>query len=228
MKILIIHGQSHKGSTYNVAHMLAEKLGGEIEDIFLSRDLNKFCLGCGNCFTDENLCPHREEVESIINKMDKVDIIILASPVYVLHLTGSMKNFLDHLAYRFMVHRPSEKMFKKIGICISTAAGAGMKNTNNEMADSLLFWGVPKIYKYGVAVAEVSYENVKAEIKEKIDKDTTKLAKKILKEKDNLKPGIKTKFLFNIMRMMQKKGWNPSDCKYWEKKGWNKDKRPWE
>ena len=26
MKIVIIHGQNHKGSTYHIAHMLAEKL----------------------------------------------------------------------------------------------------------------------------------------------------------------------------------------------------------
>ena len=26
MKIVIIHGQSHKGSTYHIAHMLAEKI----------------------------------------------------------------------------------------------------------------------------------------------------------------------------------------------------------
>lgn len=30
MKITIIHGQSHKGSTYHVARMLAEKLDGDI------------------------------------------------------------------------------------------------------------------------------------------------------------------------------------------------------
>ena len=28
MKIVIIHGQSHKGSTYHIAHMLAEKISG--------------------------------------------------------------------------------------------------------------------------------------------------------------------------------------------------------
>lgn len=35
MKIVIIHGQSHKGSTYHIAHMLAEKISGDMKDIIL-------------------------------------------------------------------------------------------------------------------------------------------------------------------------------------------------
>lgn len=53
-----------------------------------------------------------------------------------------MKAFLDHYGYRWMVHRPEESMFRKQGVCISTAAGAGLKSTNKDMADSLFFWGV--------------------------------------------------------------------------------------
>ena len=45
MKIVIIHGQSHKGSTYHVAHELAEKTGGEITEFFLPRDFGEFCAG---------------------------------------------------------------------------------------------------------------------------------------------------------------------------------------
>ena len=34
MKIVIIHGQSHKGSTYNIAHILAEKKAKELLKTF--------------------------------------------------------------------------------------------------------------------------------------------------------------------------------------------------
>ena len=37
MKIVIIHGQSHKGSTYHIARILAEIIGGEISEFFLPR-----------------------------------------------------------------------------------------------------------------------------------------------------------------------------------------------
>ena len=40
MKILIIHGQSHKVSTYHIAHLLTDKLQGEVDEIFLPRELS--------------------------------------------------------------------------------------------------------------------------------------------------------------------------------------------
>ena len=43
MKIVIIHGQSHKGSTYHIAHILAEKISGDIKEFFLPRDFGEFC-----------------------------------------------------------------------------------------------------------------------------------------------------------------------------------------
>lgn len=99
---------------------------------------------------------------SITRALDDADVIILASPVYVYHTTGAMKAFLDHYGWRWMVHRPEEKMFSKQAVCISTAAGAGMKSTNRDMADSTFFWGVAKTYRYGIAVMETSWERVSA------------------------------------------------------------------
>lgn len=228
MKITIIYGQNHKGSTYNIAHNLAEKVGGEITEYFLPRDFNNFCLGCTTCFMkDETLCPHYEKLNPITKSMLEADLIILASPVYVYHASGAMKAFLDHYGYMWMVHRPEEAMFKKQAVVVSTAAGAGMKSTNKDMADSLFFFGVPKIYKLGYAVQATSYNEIKDSKKKKIENDLTSLAKKINKKNNKVKPGIKTKAFFGIMRLLQKKGWNKADVDYWNEKGWNKKNRPW-
>lgn len=94
MKIVIIHGQSHKGSTYHIAHMLAEKLDGEIKEFFLPRDFGEFCVGCTRCILEsEKKCPHYEKLKPLTAAIDEADVIILASPVYVYHATGSMKAF---------------------------------------------------------------------------------------------------------------------------------------
>lgn len=228
MKVTVIHGQSHKGSTYHIAKMLTQKLNGDITEFFLPKDFGSFCVGCGNCFSkSEKNCPHYEQLKKITTALDHADVIIMASPVYVYHATGAMKVFLDHYGYRWMVHRPEEKMFLKQAVSISTAAGAGMKSTNKDMADSLFFWGVAKTYKYGVAVREVSWENVNAKIKNKIDKQTTKLAHKIQADFGRVTPSIKTKAFFWMMRLLQKKGWNKADVDYWKEKGWDKKARPW-
>ncbi len=228
MQITIIHGQSHKGSTYHIARMLAGKLEGNVTEFFLPKDFSSFCVGCTGCFEkSETLCPHYEMLKPITEALDQADVIILASPVYVYHATGAMKNLLDHYGYRWMVHRPEEKMFRKQAVCISTAAGAGMRSTNKDMADSMFFWGVARTWRYGVAVMEVSWKNVRPGIKRRIDAKTTILARKIRKNYGHVKPSIKTRIFFNIMRLAQKKGFNEADGEYWKAKGWTGRKRPW-
>ncbi len=228
MKIVVIHGQNHKGSTYHIAHMLAEKINGEISEFFLPRDFGELCVGCTNCFTkSEQKCPHYEKLNPITEAIDEAEVIILASPVYVYHVTGAMKCFLDHYGYRWMIHCPEESMFQKQGVCISTAAGAGTKSTNKDMADSLLFWGVAKRYKYGINVAAVNWNNVGEDKKKEIDNATSKIAKKIILNSKKVKPDIKVKGMFWIFRIMMKRGFNPRDVKYWESKGWTDKNRPW-
>ena len=66
MLIALIHGQNHKGSSYHIGRMLAEKLEKEdnIKEVFLPKDMPHFCCGCTNCFMkDESLCPHYNTVK---------------------------------------------------------------------------------------------------------------------------------------------------------------------
>lgn len=229
MKITVINGQSHKGSTYHIGKMLADKLGGEVTEYFLPKDFGDMCIGCTACILkSEQLCPHYQRIEKLTNAIDEADVLIFTSPVYVYHVTGAMKSFLDHYGYRWMVHRPEKKMFSKQAVCISTAAGAGTKSTNKDIADSLFFWGVPKVYKYGVNVRAMSYSRISDKTKAEIDKKTTDIANKIKAKNGRVKVGLKTKGFFEIMRMIQhKSGWNEADTDYWHNKGWDGKKRPW-
>jgi len=228
MRTVIIHGQSHKGSTCHIAHELAEKLGGEITEFFLPKDFGEMCCGCTKCFVEsEDKCPHYQKLLPITKAIDEADVIILASPVYVFHATGAMKSLLDHYGYRWMVHRPEQSMFGKQGVCISTAAGAGMKSTNKDMADSMFYWGIAKIYRYGIPAAAVNWEGVSEKKKKAIDKATSSIASKIIRRNGKVKPGLKTRIIFSVMRMMQKNGFNPKDMEYWNEKGWTGKKRPW-
>ena len=83
MKIVIIHGQNHKGSTYMAARQLADKIGGEQCEFFLPKDFDKPCLGCYTCFhTDLTQCPHYKELEPLMTAMLEADVLIFESPVY--------------------------------------------------------------------------------------------------------------------------------------------------
>ncbi len=227
MKVAMIHGQNHQGSTYHVGRMLADKLDAEVTEFFLPRDFDQFCTGCTACFMkDEALCPHHEKIAPLTQAIHLADVIILTSPVYVYHVTGSMKAWLDHYGYQWMVHRPDETMFTKQAVCIATAAGAGTKWTNKDMADSFYYWGVGKIYKYGVNVRATSYQKVSQKTKDAIDVHTTKLARQIKQRMGKVKPTYKTRAFFQIMKRVHKRGESP-DAKYWAKQGWTGDVYPW-
>ena len=230
MKVLIISGTNHKGSTYNTGRILAEKLTSaeNISEIFLPRDFGNFCCGCAKCITEsEDKCPHYAELHPITEMLDSSDVLIFTTPTYVFHATGQMKAFLDHYGWRWMVHRPEEKMFGKQAVIISTAAGMGMKSAMKDVADSCFFWGIPRVYKYGKAVMETDWGRVKPEIKAAIGKKTDSLAGKILGREGRVGITLKTRGLFFIMSMMQKNGFNEADVKYWKDKGWTQGKRPW-
>ena len=230
MKAVIISGTSHKGSTYNIGRIVAEKLTDEanISEVFLPRDFGEFCCGCTKCFSESRTkCPHFEKLDPITELIDSADVLILTSPVYVYHCTGAMKAFLDHYGWRWMVHRPEEKMFSKQAVVVSTAAGAGVKSTLKDMADSCFFWGIPQTYKLGMAVAAVDWNSVKPGLKDKINRKADRIAGKILKRQGNVPVPLKTKGFFKIMSIMQRKGWNKADMDYWKAKGWTENKRPW-
>ena len=90
------------------------QIGGEVKEFFLPRDFGEFCIGCTQCFRkSETLCPHYEKINPLTEALDEADVLIFESPVYVYHVTGSMKAFLDHYGYRWMLHRPEESMFHK-------------------------------------------------------------------------------------------------------------------
>ena len=181
MKVVVIHGQNHKGNTYTVAHQLVKKIGGETTEFFLPRDFDEPCIGCWTCFNkDLTHCPHYKKLKPIIDAIDRADVLILASPVYVYHATGQMMAFLDHFGSRWLVHRPDKRAFQKQGVVIATAAGGGMKSTTKDMADSLFFWGFAKIYRLGLGVRASKPEHLSKGVRKKIDKETDKIAKQII------------------------------------------------
>lgn len=230
MNIVIIHGQNHKGSSYHIGRMIADKITTEenITEFFLPRDLNHFCLGCYACIEDDTKCPFYEEKNRIMSAVEAADLLIFTTPTYCMRASAPMKSFIDLTFNYWMVHRPRKCMFGKKAIVVSTAAGSGMKTAIKDITDTLLYWGVPYVLTYGISVQAMSWSKVAETKKQKIEKDTTRIANKVQKAK-RVKPGLKTKALFLMMRMMQKAGWGSGEAEkeYWQQTGWLGKGRPW-
>jgi len=233
MKMVVLHGQMHQGSTYHITKQFIHHLSQnstDIQEFFLPKDAPHACVGCFNCFTKgETNCPHADWIQPIAKAIEEADLIILESPCYVMGMTGQLKAVLDHFGYRWMPHRPHPAMFSKVGLVISTAAGAGTKKVTKAMKENLFFWGIPKIYRYGKNVNAMNWQGVNEKKKLKIEREVIKKSRSISKHIGHAKPGLKTKFMFQIMQMMQKgNDYNPVDKEHWENNGWLAKQKPWQ
>lgn len=127
----------------------------------------------------------------------------------------------------WLVHRPNESMFNKVGLIITSAGGSGVKDTVKLIKNNMFYLGISKVYNYGVTTMKMggNYEEYKN--KEKIKTQVNKKAKAIKKSLNNRKVGFKTRFFFNIFKMTQINGWNKTDSDYWKDKGWFNGKKPY-
>lgn len=232
MEITIIHGQGHKGSTYHISKMVAEGIATEdaiMHEFFMPLDTPPYCIGCYKCiYEGEQHCPHADKVQPIVKAMERSQLIIVDSPTYCLEMTGQLKTFFDHLAYMWVSHRPNAAMFSKVGIVISTAAGAGAKNVAKTLSKQLFWLGIAKTYSITKNVKASSWREVPEKIKQEIEVSVDKTAVKVKHKLQALTINIKMKFIFKVMRQMQKSNdWNMIDKKHWEKNGWLKKSPPW-
>lgn len=230
MKIALIHGHMRRGSTYNISHILLDKISGdkEVTEIFVPDVIKSGCLGCYKCVDNEEACPFYEAKMKIMNAILDSDLLIFTTPTYCMAPAAQLKMFIDLTFTYWMSHRPREVMFGKRAVVISTCAGTGANKAIETVTRTLFYWGVPKVYKYGKSVQAMSFDGIPTKIKNSIDKDMTSLARKLSTNKKPL-VGIKTKFMFGIMRMMQNKnlGSGELEKEYWAKNGWLGNKRPW-
>ncbi len=230
MKIVLIHGQNHKGSSYHIGRMIADKITceKEVTEFFLPKDLNHFCTGCYSCIEDESKCPFYSAKRRIMEAVEQADLLVFTTPTYCMRASAPMKSFIDLTFTYWMVHRPRACMFKKKAVIVSTAAGAGTNTAIKDIATALEYWGISSIKKYGISVQASGWNMVSDDKKSQIEKKTTRIAEALSRNSKG-KISIKTKMLFNMMRMMQKKGWGSGEAEkeYWQEKGWLDRRRPW-
>jgi len=230
MKVVVLHGQHHKGSTYHVAQAIIEEMKVMPQDVseFYFNE-QRHCRGCFVCMLKgEQYCPNYDQIAPVVKSMDEADVIIVESPCYCIGISGQLKSFLDHLAYMWMTHRPKASMFSKVGIVVSTTAGAGSKMVTKDLARNLFYLGVAKIYQYPLILGAGSWQEVSQENKSKIIKHAKNLADKVNKLVGHVKPNIKTKAIFFMFHKMQQNNkWSKVDSQYWKDAGWTEKKRPW-
>jgi len=106
MKVLAINSSSKmdKGNTAMILNPFLEGMkeeGAEVE-LFYTKKLNiNPCMEELNCWLKTpGKCYQNDDMNILYPKIDEVDVIVFASPVYVDGVTGPMKNLIDRMLPR--------------------------------------------------------------------------------------------------------------------------------
>lgn len=103
-KILVLSGSFRKGGN---SDLLCDQLikganeaGNQVEKIFINDKKISFCRGCGVC-NETHKCVLKDDMEEILDKMVKADVIVMATPVYFYTMNGQMKTLIDRCVPRY-------------------------------------------------------------------------------------------------------------------------------
>lgn len=174
---LYINGSNRNKNCYKILNDLKED---DDKLISLSEKNIKYCLGCSSCINElENFCVINDDMQELYINMIKADKIIIASPIYMNHITGILKNVIDRLN-PFSNHGNLKD--KKIYLI---TIGQIDEEENREVADAIkeYFEGISEFMEFefyfvrnltsgdveSIDDVEKSYENYKEIIKEMKD-----------------------------------------------------------
>ncbi|ODA41507.1 flavodoxin family protein [Desulfosporosinus sp. BG] len=122
MNVLAINGSPRKNE--NTATLLNKALegaaaqGAKTELVHLY-DLNfKGCISCFACKLKDGKsygkCAVKDDLTSILEKIDNADAIILGSPIYFGNVTGEMRSFMERMTFPYLVYDKNySSLFKK-------------------------------------------------------------------------------------------------------------------
>ncbi len=122
MKVMGVNGSPRK--KWNTAALLEKALegaasqGAETESFHLYDLSYKGCVSCFACKTKDGRnygrCAVKDDLTPILRKVEEVDVIILASPIYFGTVTGEMRSFMERLLFPYMTYTdPPSSLFSR-------------------------------------------------------------------------------------------------------------------
>lgn len=120
--VLVLQGSPRRdGNTSLLAEAFADgaRLHNAVETLAVCDARVHPCIGCNACYSREGrTCFRRDGMDAIYEKMRRVDVLVLASPVYFYGVSAQLKTVID----RF--HAPVRDTFplKRLGLILVGAA----------------------------------------------------------------------------------------------------------
>jgi multimeric flavodoxin WrbA len=145
LRLIAVNGSPH-GSRGGTARILEWVLtacrdeGVETEVVNLADADLRHCEGCGACMNSGE-CPVDDGVEEIHTALEEAELVVFASPTYVMNVTGRMKTFVDRTAALF--HRPP--LDGRYGAVVTSSAGLGESEVVRYLGGALQFLGAAMV-----------------------------------------------------------------------------------
>lgn len=114
---------------------MASEKGFETETVYLSKMNIKHCIHCNYCIAkqkDRKYCSLEDDAQSIYEKVEHADVIVLASPVYFMRTSGMMATFIDRLRVFIFGNVAGGRLRNKIGMsaAVSWLRHGGMETAH--------------------------------------------------------------------------------------------------
>lgn len=229
MKLLFMQSSGRTGGNtarvmdlfeQSLQYLAREKaLSLEIERVELARLSLSPCVGCRACFDrGEASCPLHDNLLSLYERMQRADGYVIASPIYVEDINGTLKTMIDRMA--FLCHRPS--LFGRSALLFTTSGIGSSRHALTTMNKAFGTWGIKTAvqaqFRLGALTAR---DEIAARYGKKIDRSARKYFDQLLQKP--FRPSLYSLIAFTVQQSM----WSRSrvdhdtlDYRYWSKSGW--------
>lgn len=120
----------------------ARENGHEVEKIILSKYQIHPCIACEYCRKHDSQCFQKDDANTVIDKIIKADVFVLASPIYFYNVSAQLKIVIDRMFAREYEIRNSDKRKKAYFILTS-----GTPNKQDITSTVESFRGLLKVLK---------------------------------------------------------------------------------
>ena len=111
MEIIAINGSPRKeGNTSTILKTIlagAQSKGAQTVEVPLHNIDLKGCMGCLSCRKNPGHCRQQDELSPYLEALKTCRAYIIGSPIYMYHVTGQMKIFIDRV-YSLYISRENE------------------------------------------------------------------------------------------------------------------------
>jgi multimeric flavodoxin WrbA len=221
MKITIINGSPRglKGNTGQIVRVFEEALkkeGADIEIINLADISINPCRGCEVC-SKTGSCVIKDDVPGVQRTMLASDGIVLASPNYMMNVSGHMKMFMD----RCFTHVHCQTMVGKYGAALVTSAGPIFDAIEEYMLSILGFYGCWAVGSAGAAVMQLEDDDERRQVFAEtagLGKDLFEAIKNRQAFPDQEEKREQTFEMMKLMVFNKRDDW-PHEYAYWQTRG---------